>query len=128
MSAGGVVALVVTVLMLAVGVQQSILLWTGSDRFKFRESAPNSLPVPDSLWKHYVRAVPVIIIGGGISLVIAYVISVVSNGIGTAVFGLVVLVSVFVLAPMIFLFNKPKIFVPPGMRDQRGWIATRNGA
>jgi hypothetical protein len=125
MNIGAVATVVFGILLLVFGIQQTVLLWTGSDRFKYRESAPPNVPVPASLWKHYIRTFPVITFGGGVSIGIASLIAAIANGIGTIIFALLVLVSMFVLAPVIFLYNQPKVLVPPGMRDEPGWLEAR---
>jgi hypothetical protein len=38
---------------------------------------------------------------------------------GVAIFG------ILVIAPSIFLLNRPKLFVPPHMRKQLGWLSER---
>jgi hypothetical protein len=125
MNIGGIATVVFATLMLVFGIQQTVLLWTGSDRFKYRESKPPNVPFPASLWSHYVRTFPVIVFGGGVSIAMGSLIAAVANGIGTIVFALMTVVSMFVLAPMIFLFNQPKALVPPSLRDEAGWLTAR---
>jgi hypothetical protein len=125
---GGVLYGVVLGLMLLVGIRQSVLLWTGSSRFRYRESKPPGFPLAASMWKHYVRTFPVVIIGGGVSFAVAGVIAAVANGIGTVVFASLAVVCIFGIAPLIFLFNQPKALVPPGCRNEVGWITERRRA
>jgi hypothetical protein len=97
-------------------------LWLGSDRFLYRDSPPPGMPMSPAFWKHYVRAIPTLILGA-LFFAGAGMIAAVANGLGTVILALCSVLLVFGLGPVIILFNRPKALVPPAFREESGWIA-----
>jgi hypothetical protein len=121
---GGVVGGIFVCLFVVLLARQGVLVWAGSDRFRNYETGPPGFPVPPSLWKHYVRAMPVLGVSAALFGATAWV-AAAANGAGTILFGALSAVSIFVVVPAIMLFNEPKALVPPALRTEHGWIETR---
>lgn len=43
------------------------------------------------------------------------------------IFSVLAAIGILVIAPAIYLFNRPKCFVPPHLRDQPGFVEERRG-
>jgi hypothetical protein len=102
-------------------VRQAALVWTGSDHFRNYVSGPPGFPVPQSVWKYYVHTMPTLAVASVLFAVTA-LFAAIANGPVTVAFALLCALSVFVVAPLVFVFNAPKAFVPPRLRAEDGWI------
>ncbi len=121
MNLGAIAAGLFLSLGVVVLVRQAVLVWTGSDRFHNYETGPPGVPIPQSLWKYYVHTMPTLAVAC-VFFAITALFAEIANGPVTVVFALLCAVSIFVATPIVFMFNAPKVFVPPRLRSEDGWI------
>ena len=121
MTLGGIVGALFVCLIVVLLVRQAALVWTGSERFRNYDSGPPGFPVPQSVWKYYVHTMPTLAVAS-VLFALTALFAAIANGPVTVVFALLCALSVFVAAPLVFVFNAPRAFVPPGLRREDGWI------
>jgi hypothetical protein len=108
----------------AFGARFVILLWRGHTPYYSRDVRPPGMPIPATVWPHYLRTTPTLV-ASSVPFAVAVVFATFDNGIFTILFAAIWAVGVLILAPSVFLFAKPKSLIAPACRADRGWITER---
>src|ERR1043165_1861031 len=100
----------------------TLRFWRGKASYSFRR--PSYFPLSERAWRHTMMTLPVGTVGMAFLVLGAWAFRLGVDWLGLA-FAFLFAATAFVAWPLVFLWNRPRLLVPPFLRDDPGYVHDR---